>query len=64
MIKELRLSDEESEKNSTPLVYLEEMGAHKQLEYWEAGLEPRDELLKPNDGQDVLLNSKVHWTVM
>lgn len=60
MIKGLRLTDGESEKSSTRLVYLEETGAHKQLAYWKAGLEARDELLKPNAGQDVLLNSKVH----
>lgn len=60
MIKGLRLTDGESEKGSTRLVCLEETGAHKQLAGWEAGLEPRAELLKPNAGQDALPISKVH----
>lgn len=60
MIKGLRLTNGESEKSSTRLVCLEETEAHRQPACWEAGLEPRDKLLKPNAGQDALPNSKVH----
>jgi len=50
MTKGLRPADGESEKSSRYLVCLEEIGAREQLARWEASLEPRDKLFKPNAG--------------